>query len=248
MKKILALVLMLALSVCAFSSTAEEPAPMTREQFDQAEIEDEVCVEAYVQASQSWWEGTMTLYLQNQEGGYYAYKVQMEEDEAAKLVPGTKVRITGYKVRWPEVDGEVEIYDARFEILDDEPWLAEAADVTMLMGTDALMDHMNEKIAVKGAEVAASYPKDATGQEDKSTAYPFLYTKDGGREANSDLTFNVKVNGQEFTFYVESDLCGSETEVYKAVEALQIGDVIECEGFLYWYYGANPHITSVTVK
>ena len=27
-----------------------------------------------------------------------------------------------------------------------------------------------------------------------------------------------------------------------------VGDVIDMEGFLYWYEGVNPHITSVTVK
>ena len=33
--------------------------------------------------------------------------------------------------------------------------------------------------------------------------------------------------------------------MYKDVEALQVGDVIDLEGFLYWYHGATPHITSV---
>ena len=27
--------------------------------------------------------------------------------------------------------------------------------------------------------------------------------------------------------------------------SLGVGDVIDLEGFLYWYEGANPHITSV---
>ena len=31
-------------------------------------------------------------------------------------------------------------------------------------------------------------------------------------------------------------------------KALQIGDVIDMEGFLYWYEGVNPHITSVTAS
>ena len=44
----------------------------------------------------------------------------------------------------------------------------------------------------------------------------------------------------------ESYLCDKDTDVYKAVEALQIGDKIDMEGFLYWYEGVNPHITSVT--
>jgi hypothetical protein len=33
--------------------------------------------------------------------------------------------------------------------------------------------------------------------------------------------------------------------VYKAVKGLRVGDKIDLEGFLYWYNGANPHITSV---
>ena len=37
-----------------------------------------------------------------------------------------------------------------------------------------------------------------------------------------------------------------DSDVYKAVEALNIGDKIDMEGFLYWYEGVNPHITSVT--
>ena len=35
-------------------------------------------------------------------------------------------------------------------------------------------------------------------------------------------------------------------EVPKDVKNLSIGDKIDMEGFLYWYEGANPHITSVT--
>ena len=30
--------------------------------------------------------------------------------------------------------------------------------------------------------------------------------------------------------------------------SLKVGDVVDMEGFLYWYQGVNPHITSVTVK
>ena len=46
---------------------------------------------------------------------------------------------------------------------------------------------------------------------------------------------------------MESYLCGAGTEVYEAVKALNVGDVIDIEGFLYWYEGAQPHVTSVTV-
>ena len=35
--------------------------------------------------------------------------------------------------------------------------------------------------------------------------------------------------------------------VYTTVSALTAGEVVDVEGFLYWYEGANPHITSVKV-
>ena len=44
---------------------------------------------------------------------------------------------------------------------------------------------------------------------------------------------------------MESYLCDKDTDVYKAVEALKVGDVIDMQGFLYWYEGPNPHITEV---
>ena len=249
MKKILALVMALALVVCASLALAEEEtaelAPMTKEEFDQAEIDAPVCVEAYVQANQAWWAkdgiGRMTLYLQDGDAGYFAYEVLMEEEEAAKLVPGTKIRISGYKAEW---SGEVEIIEAKYEILDAEPWIAEAEDVTALLGTEELADHMNKKIAVKDAKVVASKIEGQDGE------FAFLYNWDGSgsRDANSDLYFNVEVGGQTYTMTVESYLCGATSDVYGAVEALEIGQTIDLEGFLYWYNGANPHITSVTVK
>ena len=39
-----------------------------------------------------------------------------------------------------------------------------------------------------------------------------------------------------------------DPELYAAVGALNAGDVIDVEGFLYWYNGVNTHITKVTVK
>ena len=43
------------------------------------------------------------------------------------------------------------------------------------------------------------------------------------------MYFNVSYNGQTYSFVVESYLCGSDTEVYKAVEALEVGQTIDCE-------------------
>ena len=83
---------------------------------------------------------------------------------------------------------------------------------------------------------------DANGNE-----AAFLYNYDGSGADGDDLYFNVDYNGATYTFTVESYLCDNTTDVYNAVEALEIGQTIDCEGFLYWYEGVNPHITSVTV-
>ncbi len=45
---------------------------------------------------------------------------------------------------------------------------------------------------------------------------------------------------------MEAYLTNEESDTYKAVEALNAGDVIDIEAFLYWYNGANPHVIGVT--
>ena len=245
MKKILALVLALALVVCASFALAEGAAVMTHEEYIAAELETEVTVETYVQATQSWWDGKISVYAQSEDGAYFIYNMTCSEEDAAKLVEGAKIKVTGYKAA---LAGEVEIGEgATFEFVDGDAFVAEAEDVTALLGKDELADHMNAKIAIKDAKVAASK------KADDETEYPFLYSWDGSgtREDNNvgaDLYFNIEVDGQVYTMTVESYLCNNSTEVYQAVENLKIGDTIDLEGFLYWYEGANPHITNVTVK
>ena len=91
--------------------------------------------------------------------------------------------------------------------------------------------------------MTVSASKDADG---KDVAY--LYNYDGSGTQGDDLYFNVDLDGNTYTFTVESYLCGKDTDVYKAVENLKVGDTIDCDGYLYWYNGVNPHITNVTVK
>lgn len=64
---------------------------------------------------------------------------------------------------------------------------------------------------------------------------------DGSGSEGDDLYFNVSYNGQTYSFVVESYLCDASSDVYAAVKALEIGQTIDAEGFLYWYEGVNPH-------
>jgi hypothetical protein len=124
---------------------------------------------------------------------------------------------------------------ATFEFVEAEPWIAEATDVTAVLATDELINHMNEFVAVKGATVVA---------QDDGAAFNYKNPE----EKNDDLYFRVEVDGQSYNFCVEKYLRDESTDVYKAVEGLKVGDVVDIEGFLYWYEGANLQATSLTVK
>ena len=182
----------------AESEDVKSEGVMTYDEYMAAAVDDEVVIEAYVQAKQSWWEDKATLYTQDKDGAYFVYNAACSEDDYAKLVPGTKIKVTGYKAEW---SGEVEIADATVE---------------------------------------------AAGQDESGNDVAFLYNYDGSGSDGDDLYFNVSLNGETYTFTVESYLCDNTTDVYKAVKELKIGDKIDMEGFLYWYEGVNPHITSVT--
>lgn len=215
---------------------------MTYEEYLAADVDTEVTIETYIQARQGWWEnegvGVATFYTEDLEGGYFLYNMPCTEDEYNnELTVGTKIKVTGYKAEW---SGEIEITDATFEVEDGE-YVATPADVTDLLGSDDLESYMNQAVAMNGLTVEAS--TDASGND-----AAFLYNYDGSGSQGDDLYFNVSANGATYTFTVESYLCGADTDVYKAVEGLNIGDTIDLEGFLYWYNGAQPHVTKVTVK
>ena len=216
---------------------ADDVAVMTYAEYAAAELDSKVVVDTYVQAKQSWWEDKATVYTQDENGAYFLYEMACSAEDYEKLTQGTKIRVTGYKAEWA---GEVEIVDATFEILEGN-YVATATDVTELLGTEELINLQNQYVAFNGLTVEAS--KDADGND-----VAFLYNWDGSGSDGNDLYFNVSLNGQTYTFTVESYLCDNTTEVYNTVKNLQIGDVIDMEGFLYWYEGVNPHITSVTVK
>ena len=222
-----------AASTEATESTAEVSV-MSYADYAAAEVDSPVCVETYVQAKQSWWEDKATLYTQSPDGAYFIYDMAVSQEDYDKMVPGTMLRVTGYKAEW---EGEVEIIDATYEIVEtDAPFVAEATDVTDQLGTDALVDFQNQFVSFKGMTVEAA--------NDAGDA--FLYKWDGSGSDGDDLYFNVSKDGQTYSFTVESYLCDNTTDVYNAVKALNVGDVVDMEGFLYWYQGANPHITSVT--
>ena len=204
---------------------------MTYTEYASADIDTPVCVETYVQAHQSWWDGKLTVYTQDQDGAYFIYNMACSEEDADRMVPGTKIRVTGYKAEWA---GEVEIVDATFEYVEGDSFIAEPIDLTALLGTEDLVSYQNQLVAFKGMTVEAY---DEIGAA-------FAYKNETGK--TDDLYFKVSKNGKTYEFCVEYYLCGNDTDVYKAVEALKVGDIVDLEGFLYWYEGVNLHTTGIS--
>ena len=95
-------------------------------------------------------------------------------------MPGKKIRVMGRQ--W---SGEVEIASGcTFEFVEGaEPWIAEAADVTGILGSEELKDHMNQFVAVKGAKVVA-----------QADGAAFSYKNP--EEKSDDLYFAVEVDSQ----------------------------------------------------
>ena len=232
MKRIVALLLVLVLAV-AFVACEKNPEEkpdvkgegvMTYEQYINAALEEQVVVETYVQAKQSWWNDKATIYTQDKDGAYFIYEMHCSEEDYAKLVPGTKIKVTGYKGEWA---GEVEITDATFEILEGS-YIAKAVDATAWLGTDELIKHQNEFASFKAMTVEE------------------ITFKNG--EPGDDIYVALSKDGEKYNFCVEFYLTGTDTDVYKAVSELKAGDVIDIEGFIYWYNGVNTHITAVSAS
>ena len=205
---------------------ADSEGVMSYADYAAADLDTEVTVVTYVQAHQSWWDGKVTVYTQDADGAYFLYELPCSEEDAAKLTEGTKIKVTGFKSEW---SGEVEITDSSFEFVEDgDTFVAEAKDVTDKLGTDELADYMNQKVLFTDMTVSnVSYKNDEPGD---------------------DIYVTLSKDGADYNFCLEYYLNGSDAELYDLVGNLEEGATVDVEGFLYWYEGANPHITSVTVK
>ena len=273
---LLAMLMVLALAGCTKKAEPEpqpepEPAPdtsvMTYAEYAAlpADGSAEVVIESNVQAAQSYWDGGASLYLQDEDGAYFVYAGQMSEEDYALLVGsteygngwmgfgnGAQVHVEGTKTEWA---GEVEISDAVVTLVENGTmYLSPSEDVTALLGTDGLAEYMNKKVKFTGM-VVEPYRPDANSEETlkdengNEVAFAYAWDGSGAEGSNSDLYFTVSVDGENFyNFVVESYLCYEGSDVYEAVKGLTIGDVVDLEGFLYWYNGANPHIYSAIVK
>ncbi len=233
MKKFFALLLatVFCLSLGVISVAADETDPfagmevMTYEEYMAAEIDAPVIIEAYVQATQSWWNDKITVYLQDKDGAYFVYEMVCSKEDAAKLVPGVKIQVKGYKTEW---SGEIEVASgSTFTFVEGaDTYIAPAADLTEILGNEAeLIKHQNELAIFKDLMIEK------------------IEYKNG--EPGDDIYVTVKQGAKSFDFCVERYLTDPNTDVYKAFASLKVGDIVNITGFVYWYKGVNVHITAV---
>ena len=197
---------------------------MTYAEYMAAEMDSEVTVACYVQATQSWWDNKITVYAADKDGAYFIYEMACSEEDSKKLTPGTLIKVAGVKGAWA---GEIEIMDAKFEFVETEDkYVATAKNLTAELGSENIINYQNQLVAFNGMTV-------------KEISY-----KNG--EPGDDIYVTVSKDGAKYDFCVERYLTDPETEVYKTVGTLAVGDVVDITGFIYWYEGVNTHITAVS--
>ena len=230
MKKILTLILVACLALCAVScqlpvnANKKSEGVMTHAEFMAAEIDSEVVIEGFVQAKQSWWNNKGTFYLQDGTGGYYVYEMPCTEAEYDSLVVGTKIQVTGARAKWGSFDEIMNVTD--WKIIGTDKYVAKATDVTSKLGDNAqLVNYTGMLVSLKDLTF-----KSAT------------YKNDGG----DDIWVAFEKDGVNYSFTVEVYLTGTDTEVYQAVADLAADDVVDIEGFLVWYENTvDLHITKI---
>ena len=237
MKKVicvlLAMIMVLSFAACGkekveepkYDASAKSEGVMSYAQYIASEEGSEVTIEAYVQAKQSWWNDSISVFLQDPDGGYFVYNMACSKEDAENLVQGTKIKVTGHKTEW---EGQIRLADASFSF-GEGTWIAEAVDVSDKLGTEEIKNFQNSFVSINNVTIEAA-PR---------------YKWDGSGIAGDDIYFDVSVGGAKYTFMVESRLCGKNTNVYKAVQELKKGETVNMEGFPYWYGDICPNITNV---
>jgi len=217
--------------------------------FMEAETGDLVAIEGYIAAKQSWWANKATMYLVGDTDGegYFIYEMAMTEDVYNNVYKiGTKVRIYGAKANYAgehEISGEYINYDLS-GVIEGEMPEANPIDLTYSVDDEVLIDYQNAKFTAT-LKVKEYTTTDQNATVATNGAYGYK-----GDEPTDDLYFILEDQaGNVLNCCVEKYL----TSTYAAVkgvlmdEDFAVGKVVTVEGYMYWYNGANPHITSITI-
>ena len=223
-----------ALPPAVEESVSSEPVNSFSE-FLSADDSQPVTIESYLQEKQTWSDGKTGIFLQDEEGAYYVYNLPCTMEEYLDLNPGQRLRIRGYKT---DFSGELQLTDASFSVLNGS-YLADPYDVTEIFGSDELYLYLNRRIRLTGLTVESMF--------DGTSAFYYGWDNTGNVEKESDLYFTASNSSETCTFLVKTQLRGTDSEAYRTVQNLRIGDTVNLEGILSWYNGPQPLVTSITV-
>ena len=206
--------------------------------FMSAEFGTEVVVKTFIQAKTKWYEeGYTSIYAMNENCGYYIYKVQCTKEQYDNLDIGECIIVKGNKQQW---SGLIEITEATiYEIDSSYRFVAKAGTLMPYEFEGYSRDYINQLIALHELKVLSF-------SEDEDVAFRYKYNGTG--ERGDDIYFKVQVGNSEYIFVVAAELCDENSEVYKMAESLKVGDIIDIEGFVYWYHGPQPHVTKIIKK
>lgn len=203
---------------------------MNYDEYMAAPMNETVTIHAYVQAKEDLLEDedgndTVTLYLQDKDGGYYVYDMPILEMDYDHLKKGQEMYITGTKTQW---EGEIEIIEASSYRIGNGSWISEPVDIDdIYMDEEALQTHMNQLVSLKDLTVTDIQLPDQEGGD-----INIICTKD-------DISIPL---------VIVSALYDEDSDEYTQAENLLQGDTVDVQGFLYWY-NEKPqiHIKSFSV-
>lgn len=218
------------LGACTLTSCGGEGTG--HEEFLKAADNSIVTVETYIQAKfplNAW--GSTNMYAQDKDGGYYIYRYYCDQATYDSLTIGSKVRITGTRASWSGLVEFGESHDTKIELLDGK-WIAKPIDVTKSLGdNDAMLKLQNCYVKFPKAKVVAA-----------DDGNPIRYK---GGQRGDDIYLRIECNSVTTECCIECDFTGPDTETYKAVETLKVGDKIDLFGYLNWFNMPNPHVSSI---
>ncbi len=211
-----------------------DPAVSDYDRFLADDGQEPLTIESYIQQRCVWEDGRTSLYLGDETGAYYVYRLACSAAEYESMQPGQKIRVTGYKT---EFSGEPQITDAAFALLEGE-YLTEPSDISSLPEED-LYRYVNHSVSLRGFRVDPMF--------DGKSAFFYGWDHSGSADEGSDLFFTVKGDGFSCSSVVKTCLIAPGTDVYFTVENLHVGDVVDLTGILTWYNGPQLLVTEVTV-
>ena len=201
---------------------------MSHDEYIAAGAGETVIIEAYVQgatAYSSQYENA-SFFLEDKDGGYYVYRAKLTAGEFDALTPGTKVRVEGVKAVY---QGEIEITNAKITVITGaDRYVADPRDLTSILSNETeLIKYQNTLAIFKGLTIENIEYKNGTP---------------GG-----DIFVTVRQGDATYGFFVESEITAPDSEVYRMIGELQVGDSVDITGFVYWYNSINTNITDITV-